>query len=277
MRRALAGALVAAWLGGAAACVRAPKDALLICHNANCASPGTVDHDDELAALDASLALRVDGRPPFDGVEIDSVWDAASARCLFAHGAGVAAPDAAEATRRIAALLASDGPASWNGQRFYLKIELKPDVASDGRGHAPDEAIAHADCVLDQLATIEAVAGAHGRAVTALLDSANPTLLLVVTQRPRWPGKRAGGSFSIELEVDYDTKVPDGLEPDVLTVRWGAIVESMRDDLRLRGKRVLSWGRAPSHANLSELAYLQPTYIGSNDALLVRAWLEGGR
>lgn len=187
-----------AWLAvlcaaSAFGCARAPASSLLLCHNANCASPGTVERDDDLGALDASLALRLDGRPPFDGVELDTVWDAGAGRCLFAHGAGTPAPLLSEATDRIATLLAGEAPASWNGARFYLKIELKPDVAADGRAHSQAEAEAHADCVLDRLAEVERAAATRGRAVTALLDASDPTLLVTLTQRPRWPGKRAGG------------------------------------------------------------------------------------
>jgi hypothetical protein len=269
--------VVLAALACAFACVHAPPTSLLICHNANCASPGTVDRDDKLASLEASLALRVDGRPVIDGVEIDNVWDSPSSRCLFAHGAGDPAPDLSEAVQRIVDHLAAEGPASWNGARFYVKIELKPGVDADGHGHSAADASAHADCILDQLETLERVGVAHGRAITVLLDSAEPTLLLAITQRPRWPGKRPGGPFEVKLEVDYDTGVPVGLEPDVLTIRWGAIDDSMRDDLAIRGKNVLSWGRDPSAATLSQLAYLSPTFIGSNDALLMRGWLEGGR
>jgi hypothetical protein len=259
-----------------AGCARRPPDALLICHNANCANPGTADADDTMDALTSSLALEVDGRPALDGVELDSVWDRASGRCLFAHGADAAAPDFSEATRLVTDYLSRPGDVSWNRARFYVKIELKQEVDGGGDAHSAAEAASHADCMLDQLAVLEAAARAHDRALTVLFDSGEASLLLAITQRPRWPGKRTGEQVEVKLEVGYDSNVPSGLEPDVLTIRWGAIDEGVRTELAARGKNVLAWGRDPSAATLADLAYLEPTFIGANDGVLVRRWLAGG-
>jgi hypothetical protein len=269
----LACALVCLLGALSAGCARRPPNALLICHNANCATPGTADADDEMGALVSSLALEVDGRPALDGVELDSVWDRASSRCLFAHGAGGGAPDFSEATKLVVDYLARTGDVSWNRERFYVKIELKQEVDGNGDAHSPAEAASHADCVLDQLAVLEAAARAGDRALTMIFDSGEASLLLAITQRPRWPGKRAGEQIEVKLEVGYDSSVPSGLEPDVLTIRWGAIDDGVRTELAARGKNVLAWGRDPSAATLEDLAYLEPTFIGANDAALVRRWL----
>lgn len=276
----LAARLVSACLCALAAvlagCARPPPDALLICHNANCANPGTSDADDKMSALVSSLALEIDGRPAIDGVELDSVWDRASGRCLFAHGADAGAPDFSEATRLLVDHLGRAGDVSWNRARFYVKIELKQEVDAGGDAHSPAEAASHADCVLDQLAALEAAALAGDRSLTMLFDSGDPSLLLAITRRPRWPGKRVGERVEVRLEVGYDTTVPQGLEPDVLTIRWGAIDDGARTELAARGKDVLAWGRDPSAATLADLAYLEPTFIGANDATLVRRWLAHG-
>ena len=209
-------------------CLARPPDALLICHNANCIEPGTSDRDDTLDALSASLALRMDGRPVIDGIEIDSAWDASSGRCLFAHGPSADAPDVKEATGRIAAHLSQAGDVAWNRERFVVKIELKPDVGS-GRDHSPVDAERHADCMLDQLATLENAARAGGHALTVIFDSADPSLLRTITERPRFPGKRTGQFVEVKLEVGFDAEVPRDLEADILTVRWAEIDSGMRD------------------------------------------------
>jgi glycerophosphoryl diester phosphodiesterase len=74
------------------ACTR-PTDAVVICHNANCAGAPT-SADDTLPELAASLALVGELA---DGIEIDLVWSA-DGRCVFAHDLDAAElPDASEA------------------------------------------------------------------------------------------------------------------------------------------------------------------------------------
>jgi hypothetical protein len=257
-------------------CLARPPNTLLICHNANCADPGTSDRDDNLDALSASLALRIDGRPVLDGAEIDSAWDAASGRCLFAHGPSPEAPDLSEATRLLAAHLSQPGDVSWNRERFYVKIELKPDVGS-GNDHSLADAEHHADCMLDQLAVLEGAARGAGHALTVIFDSADPVLLRAITQRPRWTGKHTGEAVEVKFEVGFDSSVPSDfdLEVDILTVRWSEIDSGMRDEFAARGKDGLAWGRDPAPETLGKLVDLAPRYIGSNDALMMRRWLSG--
>jgi len=274
MRRFAVLAVAFAFAGTSTSCLERPPDALLVCHNANCAHPGTADRDDTMDALADSLALRIDGRPVVDGVEIDTAWDASSGRCLFAHGVEPGAPDLADAIRLVVAHLAQPGDVSWNRDRFIVKLELKPDVGS-GNGHSALDAQRHGDCMLDQLATLEIASRTGGHALTVIFDSAAPELLRTITERPRWTGKRTGERVEVKFEVGFDAAVPPDLEVDILTVRWAEIDSSLRDEFAARGKVALAWGRDPAPETFGKLSDLEPRYIGSNDALLMRRWLTG--
>jgi len=66
------------------ACAERPE-VLVLCHNVNCGAPHNLALDDTVEGLAASLALTVDGRPAFDGMEMDVFWH--EGRCLLAHDA----------------------------------------------------------------------------------------------------------------------------------------------------------------------------------------------
>src|SRR5688572_5907147 len=69
-------AVLAAVLAGA--CVVERHQALVVCHNSNCAGPPDPTRDDSLEAMYDSLALRDEGRPTIDGIEVDTLWDGAT-------------------------------------------------------------------------------------------------------------------------------------------------------------------------------------------------------
>src|SRR3954468_23925597 len=150
-------------------------DTLLICHTANCAGTG-LHEDDTLDGLTESLALRTDGRPTFDGVEVDTYlyFDGTESICLFAHDD--LAPALAAAPGQAASLIADfldQDDVSWNGERFYLKVELKPTVAGTNYFHDSEQLQQHASCALQLVA--DAVARSHHQ-VTVILDSTSECL-----------------------------------------------------------------------------------------------------
>src|SRR5262245_46284657 len=155
----------------AAGCSR--PDPLIICHNANCTGKLVVHRDDTLQALRDSLAVDVDGRPAWDGIEIDTVWHGAQQRCTFAHQVRDKAPDAGEAAALIADHLLTAETPSWNRSLFVLKIELKPVVGFDREQHDGSQERQHAECVLDLVDTVEAAATAAGVDLEVIADSSD--------------------------------------------------------------------------------------------------------
>ena len=255
-------------------CIPARARPLLICHNANCAQPATADRDDTIDGLRRSLDLRLqDGRPPFDGVEIDTVWDASRRRCVFAHAPSASEqPLASAAAALIADHLAAPLPAAFNRRRFFVKIELKTEVLPSGRTHTDDEAFAHAACALELLGTLAAAAHAGAVELTIIYDSDDPWLLRAIVHHPAWRRPRPGAGVRVELEVNFDAMLPGDLEPDILTVYMAQIEPAVRAAVADRGKAVLVWGRFPSEEALAAIDYLGADFVGTNDILLARAY-----
>jgi hypothetical protein len=246
-----------------------PYDPILICHNANCAGTGRYA-DDTIEGLAESLALRSDGRPIIDGVEIDTYlyWDGAQSHCLFAHDD--LEPELAASPRAAAAMVAEHlhGPTpAWNGERFYLKVELKPTVAGTNLFHTGPQLQQHAECVLD---AIEVAVAGSTVPVTVILDSTNECLhdelQLRLTER------------SWDLEVLYSGPLVPSRECqpvplDIRTIR----AESWRDDSLESLRPIMVWLDADAE-NTEALKidyYLRPEYVASSHAPFVRGWIEG--
>src|ERR1043165_8296111 len=101
--------------------------ALLICHNSNC-SGADPQKDDSLEALDKSLALQVNGKPAFDGIEVDLFWRGSDGQCIFAHDIEFNAQRtelAFEAADKIAAYVATAPELTYGGGDFQMFVELK--------------------------------------------------------------------------------------------------------------------------------------------------------
>src|SRR5690349_16977556 len=114
-----------------AGCITRP-DPRVMCHNSNCSEPQSPSHDDTLSAMRASLALRTpDGLPTIDGIELDLLRN--DGECLFAHDADHVANhvDIREGAAEVIDYLTTHDRVGHHGDRFNVKVELKPQV--DGR------------------------------------------------------------------------------------------------------------------------------------------------
>jgi hypothetical protein len=264
-----------------AACTR--PSPLVICHNANCASPDAA-RDDTLDALTESFALAFDGKPVLDGMEIDTFWDGDNGRCLFAHELGnpasVAATDAAQL---IADQLERTQVVSWNGERFYAFIELKGYVGNsyDDR-HTPAQFESHADCALDAAATIAAGARVGGHPITIGFIAGVPRHHETLIARPRWSELETDANLELLLVGDIfapyssivpelsDFKVPlDVAEyhPDYMTTQQRSTYESL-------GIELAQWSFVTTEEALDAITRWEPKFAISNEALLLRRWSE---
>jgi len=259
---------------------------IVICHNANCAGPVDLSRDDTLPALRESLALTYDGRPAIDGVEIDLVWDAASARCVFAHdppASDASPPGAEETTHVLVDYLEGPGEVSWNGDCFYVKIELKGAVARNGRGHTPSERDLHADCVLEQLALLDDAAARTGRAVEVIFDSADPALLDALRARPTWPPQLASDRVRVRLAADFGAPAPFGSDTqplrgfadiDIVEIHPSWLTDAAYQAYVSLGVDLNIWMFSATTETFAAIERFDPEYIGTGEVPLLRRWLE---
>ncbi len=272
MRR-LCSALVAA-----AACSR--PDPLVLCHNANCTGKLVVHRDDTLDALRNSLKVDVDGRPAWDGIEIDTVWHGAQERCTFAHQVRDKAPDAAEAAALIADhILTADTP-SWNGSLFILKLELKPVVGPDLEQHDGTQERLHAECALDVAGAVLDAAAAAGVDVEVIADSSDDGLLREVARRPRWldiPRRRLSADFGAPRPFTPDTpKLSDfaGVPLDVIEFHPGWLTDAAVEAFRSLDVDVVLWMFSATPELFAAIRTYDPEYVNTGEAELMRRWIE---
>jgi hypothetical protein len=246
-----------------AACAASPPPRV-ICHNGNCAAGPDTAHDDELETLRASLGLTLRGRPVLDGVEIDTVWSRASGSCIFAHGPDGTGVPAGAAADAIAAYLARATPASWSGERFTVFIELKRTVAAD-TPHTPDERERHAACAIDLARRLGAA--------TVVIDSAEPLLLEAVARR--------GGAFQLAADFgspfDGDTDPFDrfaGVALDVIELHSDWTTDATAEAYRSLGVDLVLWMYSATAETFAAIERVQPDYVLTNEAPLLRRWLE---
>lgn len=262
----------------AAACAR--PDPLVICHNANCGGTLDVHRDDTLDALRDSLATAVDGRPPWDGIEIDIMWIARQDRCVFAHRDRADADDAAAAAEMIAEHLLRAEPATWNAQLFVLKVELKPFVGPDLEEHDPDQAVLHVDCVLDVADTVLAAGAAAGVEVEVIADSSGADLLRAISARPRWADiarRRLSADFGAPRPFTPDTpRLSDfaGVPLDVVELHPGWLPDAVIEALRSLEVDVALWMFSASPEILAAVMRYDPAYVNTGEAELLRRWLD---
>jgi hypothetical protein len=251
--------------------------ALIICHNGNCYGHTDPFLDDTLQALRRSLALRWNGEPLLDGVELDSLWDPENSRCAFAHDPARAATSfgAVEAATEVAQHL-RDTAAEVGARRFYVKLEMKPVSGPDGAPLTDEQASAHADCAIDMYDVMAAAAAETGRRLTVFFESTDPGLALLVTQRPRYPGKNEGADVQSGIIVPIDADPPEDLDVDAVTIEWTEIGPERADEfreLRSRGIDLIVWMYDADIAVFESLDLARPTFVTTNEAALVREWL----
>jgi hypothetical protein len=255
-------------------------DPLLICHNSNCGGELDIDRDDTLAALQESLALTISGRPPFDGVEIDTVWVGSQERCVFAHEVDEDAPDAAAAGEIVAGhLLGADRP-SWNGDRFVLKIEVKPVVGPDLQQHDASQELQHAECALDLAWSVLDAATAAGIDVEVIADSNDDGLLRAVARRPRWmeiPRRRLSADFGAPWPFTHDTpRLSDfaGVALDLVEFHPEWLAEANVEAFRSLDVDFVIWMFSATPEVLAAIRTYEPAYVNTGEAALMRRWID---
>jgi hypothetical protein len=187
---------------------------------------------------------------------------------LFAHDG--LSPDRAahplDAAALVAAQLQQDVP-SWNGERFYLKIELKPTVAGTDYFHTAAQLEQHAECALE----MANAAIANSRVpVTVIFDSTSECLHNELQARiGDWPA--LGDVVYSEPVTPTRECIPPHIDIRTLFVRaWhDTEIESMRP--------VMIWLDAHSEntETLKIIRHLRPEYIASSAVQFVRGWVEG--
>ena len=279
---AAASDLVIAALAAAAACGCDRATPLLVCHNANCA--GTVDaaRDDTMSALADSLALTVDGRAPFDGVEIDLLWHGSEERCLFAHGfdqADATPVPVADAADAVAAYLLGTDEPTWNRELFVLYLELKGEVGPGYRGHEADDVAPHVECAFDAIARVRAAATAAGHRLEAVIDSSEPEMLHAAVDHPGWDGADAllSADFGAPALVSADTHALSDFPSealDMVAVYPGLVTDAQMEAFRSLGVDLSVWMFTASSEILAAIDALDPAHVVTGEAVLVRRWLE---
>ena len=263
---------------GCATALYPDLDPLVICHNTNC-SGTKLYADDTLEALEESLALVTDGRPSFDGMEADTYlyFDGKQSTCLFAHDlTHLEAPATPrEAADLLNAHLQKD-VASFNGERFYLKLELKPTVYGTDAFHSAQQLAQHAKCGLD-MARQATLNSRHP--VTIIFDTMSECILNELQfqiAQPEW----AELANAPNLEILYSAQV----------VPARACIPARVD---IRSINVRSWRDTPvdairpfmvwldSHSESTEtmkiVQHLDPEYISTSEVPFVRGYVEGLR
>lgn len=269
----------------AAGCSR--PDALVICHNANCAEPADPARDDTLAALRESLALRdAAGDPVIDGVELDSFWRGADDTCLYAHDLANLAEDtpASAPADELAAYFAQPGPISSPaaGDRpFEVLLELKSHVSEEtGDRHTPAQRAAHAACAWDIYTRIAAAALTHERAVRVTFEAFAPELLRAVidTTPPMFPTTRYrfGVVQGIPAPLDDQTRplgdyagLPIGLVE--LHAQW--VRDTQFEAIRGMDADLALFMFSATVETLAAVEQYEPTLIVTNEAQFFRRWL----
>lgn len=263
-----------------AACDR--HEPLVLCHNANCLGPD-VTRDDTVTALEESLALRYDGVPVLDGVELDTFWYGAESRCLFAHDLehDTSTP-ASAAGDAIASYLQANPRASWNGDRFHVFIELKPHVGpSYSDAHTPAQLVDHARCALDLADQILTGARAHGHPLTFGFVSAVPAHLHVLAEQPRWSALQAEPAVELMLVGDifapYSSVVPELADyDDIHAVEYHPDFMTLpqRETYRSLDIELVQWSLVTTTEALAAIDRWEPRFAITNEALLLRRWAE---
>ncbi len=263
--------LPALCLAALTGCDRAPS--LVICNNANCAPPVDLAQDNTIEALRASLALTWEGRPAIDGIEIDTVWDADESKCLFSSDftTSLGACEASEAATTIAEFLRTDP----TPLRFYVKVQAKPLVAPSGLEHTAEQATSHARCNLDLAATIETAANEVGRPVTFMFGEDSAVSQAILAQQ--WPEEPRGGQIEYRFVYPIDASEGfDGIDPDVVSFDWVSLHDGESTAIKDLGRSRVDlqlWARQATVQTLWAIDYIQPTFVDTNDALIVRDWV----
>lgn len=263
-----------------AACDR--PNPLVLCHNSNCIGPDT-EHDDDLPTMAKSLAQTYDGLPALDGLEIDTLWWGAQSRCLYAHDLPVSNPVAAnDAATALANYLASTDRVSHNADRFYMLIELKPNVGeSYSDAHSPQQYMQHAQCILDVIDIVLAGARVKGHQISFGVLSSAPEGLRVLASEPRWQALATQPDVQTMLIADifapYSSVVPHlsdySVKLDAVEFHPDFMTAEKREAYRSLGLDLIQWSFVSTSEAFDSIEKWDPPYVLTNDAVLLRRWI----
>lgn len=252
----------------------------IVCHNANCVRPFDPSRDDTRLALEESLALKHEGKPVIDGVEIDLLWSADAQACFFAHDHAQPDPESSDlAAEVLVAHLAGTQAITSGGGPFILKLDLKPEVDSSGTRHSRVDLDEHVACALDVFLRLRDAAQRGGRQLATYFDSASPELLSALAKHAAWPTLPAPG---IEVKLSAAFAVPGvtsaaladfGVALDAVSLHPDWISSAQRDALSARGVELTLWSHSLGPRQLRILADLEPRFISTSDAVRLRRWL----
>jgi len=271
----------------AAACDPRPQ-AILMCHNSNCAHATDPGADDTMDALEASLALEYRDRPAIDGIELDILWAADSGTCVFAHDFnGTTAVSGMEAAQRVAEHIQRPQELiSWIGNEFYAKIEIKSAVNADGDAHTAAQLQAHLQCAIDMAEVMSEAAIARGRELEVIFEAEEVAFLRELAVHPSWPGKSPADDVGYRFGANV--KLP-GLRPQDLESLGPGTTDDGIDVLAFHSTRfpdgqqqaydaldvdLLLWMLDTSLETMHAAQIYQPRYINTGEALVIRRWME---
>ncbi len=260
-----------------AACDR--PQAVVICHNANCAEPADPERDDTLEALRESLALEAEpGVAVFDGIELDTFWRGADDTCLYAHDLDRDQTPALEPVVELAQFFAR---APGRTAPFFIAVELKSFVSTDRTDLHSDEQLAlHAGCAWELYAAIAAAAVANDREVVMVFEAFRPDLLrAVIAQTPA----------VLPLEVQYSAiqGVPSPLNDQTrplsdyhripltyveLDAHW--ILDAQYEAIRSLGADLTMFTLSATSETFAMIEQYKPALIFTSEARLMRRWLD---
>jgi hypothetical protein len=268
-----------------AACAAEPPSRIsdVTCHNSNCAYSDP-ERDDTLEALQESLALELDGQAMLDGTEIDLIWDPRTSRCFFEHDHKDAdiAPDASVAIAVLANHFRERrSRATWNGHDFSLKLELKAGSAPFAHPLTPGEMQSLADCAITMAEQAEAAAQDAGLRLTVIFESSDLPMLSGLPERPRWRPELAGPRKPRQFLVNgWEDVSTVGADVGVVSLEWKKACDGDRARFRRleeSGIDAMMWAFDVNEEALAAFEYVEPRYINTNEAPLLRLWVERGQ
>lgn len=263
-----------------AAC-EVPQPAV-ICHNGNCVEPTNAGEDDTIPALRASLALEYEGRPAFDGVEIDTFWRGSDGTCLYAHDLDAERlTPALEPAHELAAFFARPGDLTFTGGPFEVSLELKTHVAVEKTArHTAEQRTMHARCAWDLYRVLADGAATNNRDVVVVFSSFEGLLLKEVMAT-------APALTPIPYEFAAIFGVPAPLDPQtqplgdytgvplaaveihdqwIHDAQWEALIQMDVD--------IVFWMFSATTETFQAIRQYEPDKIVTSEARLMRRWLD---
>jgi len=255
---------------------------IVICHNGNCVEPTDAEADDTIPALRASLALEYEGRPAFDGIEIDTFWRGEDSTCLYAHDLDAERlTPALEPATELAAYFAEPGDITFTGGAFEVSLELKTHVAvSKTARHTPEQRTQHAMCAWDLYKVIADGAVANNRDVVVVFSSFEPLLLkeLMATAPASRPIPYAfAGILGVPAPLDPQTHPfgdYEGVPLAAVEIHDQWIHDAQWEALRSMNVEIVFWMFSATSETFEAIEQYEPDKIVTSELRLLRRWLD---